>query len=548
MFDVMITKLLFQSKAFVSPMRLINGNTWRSAPGSLRERYQFHLLQSRRVNPNVFSDLAAPVLIKELERLHLTEGQPEADALVRRWCSISMHELWNLSWVVAHNRKNYREHQARIRRCCSFLSGQWASLSDTDVAAIRRRTEHDIYFLKIALHIIADERDAALQLLFPTSFVDPDELNYCFGTTILGVAVRWGTETLIQRLLGKVPTTSEQNLGVYLRIAGRRPQPESYAISALLLEQFQDIASTRAVLLQRTFFKAIRVAQFEDRQHYPQKPDVLITRRDSKAVFDNVMQWMASKPAAHGMLAVIQECYLRLCDRRGMFGKEEERRHLLNQGTSTAHEEPPRPQYFIPAFLYGAYYRHAATREVVRACRSWEKYLFNCPCRESEDGANCACRETPSNRCTCYTRLHGYCLPYYHRDERAKPGRILVDAASRGLLHWVDWLLWAGADATNRGFNESLLFWARRGGIHNEVAGLLVRHGWDLKALTTIAQPSVDSRGARRVSTHVVEGKDQVSETEVEVWAVGSELDPLWSAITKPYETKFWVAGQDSHM
>ncbi|KAL1644814.1 hypothetical protein SLS61_008607 [Didymella pomorum] len=181
MFNALITKLLFQSKAFVSPMRLIHGNTWRSAPASIRERYQFHLLQSRHVNPNLFSDLAAPVFVKGLERLNLAEGQPEADALVQQWCSISMYELWNLSWVVAHNRQNYPEHQARMRRHCQFLSGRWAGLSDTDAAAIKRRTEHDTCFLRIALHIIADEQDAALQLFFPTFFVDPDELNYCFA-------------------------------------------------------------------------------------------------------------------------------------------------------------------------------------------------------------------------------------------------------------------------------------------------------------------------------------------------------------------------------
>jgi hypothetical protein len=523
-------------------MRLINGNTWRSAPASLRERYQFHLLQSRHVNPNVFSDLAAPVFVRELNRLHLTEDQPEADVLVRRWCSLSMHGLWNLNWVVAHNRNNYREHQARVKRHCQFLSGRWASLSDTDVAASRRRTEHDTDFLNIALHIIADRQDAALQLLFPASFVDPDEVNYCFGTTILGLAVRWGTESLIQRLLEQVPTTSEQNLGVYLRIAGRRREPESYAVSVLLLEHFQDIASTRAVLFQRIFFKAIRVAQYEDRQSFPQRSDVLITRRDSKAVFDNVMQWMASKPAVPGMLAVMQECYVRLCDRWGMSGKEEDRRHLFDRGTSTLDEEPIRPRYLIPAFLYGTYYRHAATREVVRACRSWETYLFNCPCRDKLWHEDCVCVKMHSSHCTCSARLHGYCLPDYRQYESAKPGKMLANAASHGLLHWVDWLLWAGADPRNQPFEESLLFWARRGGIHNEVAGLLVRHGWELEALTTSPRPSVHSQGARHVAPYVAEHEQPGSTIEFEVWAAGSELHPLWSAISKPYDSKFWEA------
>lgn len=513
MFNALITKLLFQSKAFVSPMRLIHGNTWRSAPASIRERYQFHLLQSRHVNPNLFSDLAAPVFVKGLERLNLAEGQPEADALVQQWCSISMHELWNLSWVVAHNRQNYPEHQARMRRHCQFLSGRWAGLSDTDAAAIKRRTEHDTCFLRIALHIIADEQDAALQLFFPTFFVDPDELNYCFGTTIPAVAVRLGTEMLIQRLLEKAPTTSEQKLAVYLRIAGRRPQPESCAVSVLLLDHFQDIASTHAVLLQRIFFKAIRVAQYEDRPAYSQRADVKITRRDSKAVFDNVMQWMASKPAVPGMLPVLQECYIRLSDRWGMPGKEDKHRRLFDQGTSSIEIRSMSVWNMLPPFMYGAYYRQTATREVVHACRSWQTHRFGCLCRDWDRWANCVCRTMPPDRCTCSLRLHGHCLPDY---ERARPGKPLFDAASRGLHHWVEWLLWAGADPRNNPIEESLLFWARHCGIQNEVAGLLVRHGWDLSALTTSLPASTSSLGANRAAPFA-ERVDSGSTTELEV-------------------------------
>lgn len=544
-FDAMIMEVLFQSKAFISPMRLINGNTWRSAPASLRERYLVHLFTSRRVNPNVFADLGAPVFVRELDRLHLIEGQPEADALVRRWCSLSMHELWNLSWVVAHNRKNYCEHQARIRRHCQFMSGKWASLSDTDAAAIRRRTAHNTCFLRVAMHIIADEQNAALQWLSPTSSVDPDELNYCFGTTILGVAVQWGSEVLIRRLLERVPTTNEQTLGVYLRIAGRRSQPESYAISALLLKHFRDIASTRAVLLQRIFFKAIRVAQYEDRKSFSQKTDVIVMRRDSKAVFDNVLRWVGSKPAVHGMLPVLQDCYLRLSDRWGMPGKEHKRQHLFDQGTSSPGSQSTAPQDLIPAFMYGRYYRHATTKEVVQACRQWETHFFNCPCPNIDYGSSCACRHMLSKRCTCFTRLLGYRLPDY---EWARPGKILFEAASRGLIHWVDWLLWAGADASNKPIEESLLFWARRGKIQNEVARLLVRHGRDLTALTVCTRPSGGSRATRRTVPQFVEQMDEGPMIELEVWAAGSEHGSPWSAIANPYLSTFWAAGQLSHV
>lgn len=543
-FDEIIMKVLFQSNAFVSPMRLINGNTWRSAPASLRERYLVYLFTSRRVNSNVFADLAAPVFSRELDRLQLVEGQPEADALVRRWCSLSMHELWNLSWVVAHNRKNYCEHHARVKKRCQFMSGKWASLSDTDAAAISRRTEHNTCFLRVAMHIIADEQDFASQLLSQTSSVDPDELNYCFGTTILGVAVRWGSEVLIRWLIERVSTTNEQTLGVYLRIAGQRTQPESYVITALLLERFQAIASTRAVLLQRIFFKAIRVAQHEDRLNFPQKADITILRRDSKAVFDNVLRWVGSKPAVPGMLSVLQDCYLRLSDRWGMPGNEDKRRRLFNQGTTNPDSQSITPQNPIPEFMCGRYYRHAATKEVVRASRSWKTHFFNCPCPKIDYGSSCACRHMPSKRCTCFTKLLGYRLPDY---EWARPGKILFEAASRGLIHWVDWLLWAGADATNKPIEESLLFWARRGKIQNEVAQLLVRHDRDLIALTELSPPSEILRGMRHTLPQLVEQGDQGLTNELEVWAAGSEHSSPWSAIANSYLSAFWAGGQSSY-
>lgn len=271
-----------------------------------------------------------------------------------------------------------------------------------------------------------------------------------------------------------------------------------------------------------------------------------MVRRDNKAVLNNVMRWMASEPAAHGMLEVFQECYRRLGDRCGIPGKEDDHRcFFFDQGTSGVDTISISSQCVIPAFMYGSYYKHAIVREVVRAYRGWKMHDFNCPCRSPSFDGKCACREATSNLCACHTGLRPYYRPEY---KQINPGKPLFDAASRGLLHWVNWLLWAGADATNKPTEESLLFWARRGGIYTEVAELLVRHGWELQTLTIFPRAAAIRKDAVAHPSHSVpsediQGEDESTKVEPEVWAAGSEQeDSPWVAISDVCGSRFWEA------
>lgn len=176
-FDEHVLKLLFRSRVLTKNGRLLNGTTWIIAPKTLRERYLYHLFESSRVNASVFGHLASPVFEQTLDRLGITGPDKEKEMYVRRWCALPMHELWGLSWVVAHKVSTFDAHKARSERHYQLLSGPWTCLSETNKEASKRRVEHNVTFLQIALDIINDNQDVALKLLFPASFVCPDELN-----------------------------------------------------------------------------------------------------------------------------------------------------------------------------------------------------------------------------------------------------------------------------------------------------------------------------------------------------------------------------------
>ena len=496
-------------------------------------------MRNRRVNLNVFANLAAPVFEKELDSLRLEGSTGEADVQVRRWCALAMHELWSVSWVVAHDCSMHDVHKARVKRCCQFLSGRWQSLSETDEAAHTRRIEHDRHFLKIAMHIVSDNQDAALKMLFPASFVCPDELNYCFGTTILGVAVRWGAEALIKEVLKRTPTTSEQHLDVYLRLAARRKGLEPYVIVAMLLDHFQVIANSRIVFAQRLLFKAVRKATIKADHGGPD--DIEVVQIDNRVVFHAVLRWIASSPATPGVLEMMEECFRRLNERYLFSNKTLENLRFLDKELHDLGTEPISAANPMPAFMTGAYYKHVSLREVVRASRAYEMFRFNCPCWAEGKRRKCCCRET--HYCTCETVLPGYCLPDYRY---RRPGKPLFEAASRGRLNWVDRLLWAGADPRNYSNSESLLFWARRGGIQREVIQLLVQYGWSLRQLTIFQPESAGKQDMAAQPNHFrssadVEWIGGSSEVWPEQWAAGSERwDSPWITMFDPCHSNFW--------
>lgn len=124
---------------------------------------------------------------------------------------------------------------------------------------------------------------------------------------------------------------------------------------------------------------------------------------------------------------------------------------------------------------------------------------------------------------------------------------MISSAARAGLVNWVDWFLWAGADPKNEPQVESLLFWARCGGIRQEVIQLLLKHDYDLMNLTI--QPN-EPIGRQEICfsdfcgylTVVGCTTQQRHETGPEVWAAGSERrDSLVMAMFDESHSDFWI-------
>jgi hypothetical protein len=90
------------------------------------------------------------------------------------------------------------------------------------------------------MSIIEDEQTQPLPF-FPDSCVCPDEFDPLFGTTILGVAVKWGSLSALQRVLDVVPTTPQKHLDVYLYLASKR-EGDAETIIKMLLSHFSRTA------------------------------------------------------------------------------------------------------------------------------------------------------------------------------------------------------------------------------------------------------------------------------------------------------------------
>lgn len=328
---------------------------------------------------------------------------------------------------------------------------------------------------------------------------------------------------MLKRLLEKIATTTEKHLAVYLRLAARRG-PEMNTIISLLLDHFQGIAPSRRIFIQRLLFKAIRTATIRNNFNGP--IDIESVRNDVRLVFHAVLQWMASGLEVPGSAALMEECFNRLNDSCGHFQTRPGSLLFLNQPVSNNSNAGLQPWLNpVPAFMTGRYYVHMSQRELVRARPTCNRQQYACPC----EGYHYDCKCHEASICYCYMILRGFQRPYI---PLFASSRQLFEAACRGLVYWVDWLLWAGADPTNTPSTESLLAWAKRGRVHNQVAQLLVHHGWDLQKL------AVTSAVPTSAKHHVV--SEQITEAEhdmVEVWAAGSEK---WCLFMFQNGSKFW--------
>ncbi|KAI8937921.1 hypothetical protein NX059_005604 [Plenodomus lindquistii] len=330
---------------------------------------------------------------------------------------------------------------------CEFMQGLYDGdrlLTTHERLSIRH--ENDRKFLEIGLAVVDGDIDAVLAGFFGL-LSGVDDLNYCFGTTLLALAIRSGTSAMLQLLLRSTRVVRRSHLYVYLRLAMAR-QSESGQFTTILLDRLggsDETAKHRFAtdLLEKAIWG------------------------DDTGLFDVIIHWINTSACAPKKLPVLEWAFNYLLWPRKT-GRRGRRRanypwHSAERTLKflTDRKPPGHTNYagldVVPGHCFGRTYREllAEWRIILTALNIW----------------------TPNTD-------YYWCVHEKRWIKRVKPRypmsfTPLFLATAKGLLNWVDWLLWAGADPRHLEGDASLLDCARIADKVQEVAILLKIHGWD---------------------------------------------------------------------
>ena len=181
--------------AFFAPKverKIINPASWDINAQGPHERLLYYAVAHRRVNPSLFTFLFTAVCKRQFAKAGMMWTNRERPRqLVLQWCRLAMHRYWRLEWVVEKEALNVATQIAHYPVDCEFMQGFYDS--DRELTAgerLAKRHDNDCMFLELGSANVNDDRDAILAGFF--GFCSGvDELNYCFGTTLLALAVQW---------------------------------------------------------------------------------------------------------------------------------------------------------------------------------------------------------------------------------------------------------------------------------------------------------------------------------------------------------------------
>ena len=209
-----------------------------------------------------------------------------------------------------------------------------------------------------------------------SSMIDLDELNYLFGTTLVGVALRWAQLPMLEYVLSNTPTTKSRHLKIYLRLAAHRYD----ALQALtvLLEHFHSIASSRRDFSKGQLLRTVKV--MISRRYSIGPVDLPSITKDNTLIFIAILKWMQSGQKVPGQWKLIEElfCLLNfpLQSRWKEYDPRKEDLKLPNMLTPD-HVAPP--TIGSTAYLSGIYYMHRVRTRLVRRSSTSIDLVCLCP-------------------------------------------------------------------------------------------------------------------------------------------------------------------------
>jgi hypothetical protein len=299
------------------------------------------------------------------------------------------------------------------------------------------RVENDLKFLRILSVILKDDTGAVLEL-FPGSYIAVDDMNPYFGTTLLGFVVQCGTLAMLKVLLRSTNCVRRKHLYIYIRLAQARHENSDILIDTLL-NKVSGFDTTKKAFTTELLGKAISTS--------------------NHILFDTVIRWFLDAPGFPGQLRMLEGCFDALkCMGSTGTGKTQQ---FLTYPAPPNDARSLNSARLVPAYMLGYAYQvrlHKVfyTTKLVHSHYSpeWESV----------------------ERRQRVERLHRSPTPLFR-------------AVTKGLMHWVDWFLWAGADPRHLEGDVGILDFAWKEGGNSKrkkVAKLLDGWGWEVNKLQVV--------------------------------------------------------------
>lgn len=250
-FDTQILYHFFDWK-YGSSSNLIQGRFWKETPAGLQHKYLLFRLDKKDYYPGLFPELFLPVFEFQLSKQDV-RNKYERDARLRQWLQFLMHQHWHLGWVLTNHTSRGRNVLHNPLRLSEEL--QYHSVGETESVKEMIRVENDARFLNILCAIVEDDQEAVLEA-FHGTYIGVDDLNYCFGTTLIGFAIAHGTPRMLKLLLTSTTSVPRKHVYVYLRLAIAR-SGESGDFTSILLDRLSGFDTAKKIFALDVLQKAI---------------------------------------------------------------------------------------------------------------------------------------------------------------------------------------------------------------------------------------------------------------------------------------------------
>ncbi|KAH7091616.1 hypothetical protein FB567DRAFT_519051 [Paraphoma chrysanthemicola] len=450
LFDEEILHLIFPRKRDMNPLDFLWKKNWKSAPHSLQQRYLFRRVTHPNTMRGLWTELAVPVFERQLTSLGISQFSHAArEEKLRQWCAlVTMHHEFEIHWVVMDwcwaDVPSTRELKLFLPNTKYAQELNCITSESNGENNIDLQIENNMRFLDILCAIRDDDEDTVLNA-FPDSCIGVDDLNFCFGTTLIGFAIANGSLNMLKLLLRSIKTVNRKYLYVYLRLASARGADGQVFVDSLL----DKISGTHAA--KKTLAIDLLAA----------------TGAKSYALFDITIRWMVGIHNFQSQLQVLEWGFEHLL-------KEDLKKYRHTNLTSKKDNSLFEPRLLKTCLNYPAPALTPASVNIARPdYGDWSDK-------------------------TTLTNLVERCLHTTLKDEFMLDGwkilcasganslAPLFTAVALDLLHWADWLLWAGADARHLEHEIGILDIARELGKEQEVAEMVRKRGWDTGKLEVV--------------------------------------------------------------